>query len=131
MPAVPITRRSISDTFAQLRANKQIAFMPFVPAGYPDLETTAKLLPAMEASGASIVEIGLPFSDPIADGPVIQAAFTAALARKLKLAEVFATVKAARASVSIPLVAMGSYSLAYRYGIDRFIATMKESGFDG
>jgi tryptophan synthase alpha chain len=124
-------RRSIADTFAQLYSQKQLAFMPFIPAGYPDLATTEKLLPAMESAGANIIEIGIPFSDPIADGPVIQEAFTAALAKKLKLAEVFATVKKARSGVSIPLVAMGSYSIAFRYGIDRFIATMKEAGFDG
>jgi tryptophan synthase alpha chain len=117
--------------FAQLREKRQIAFMPFIPAGYPDLETTARLLPALEASGASIVEIGIPFSDPIADGPVIQEAFTAALSKKLKLAEVFATIKKARSTVSIPLVAMVSYSVAYRYGLDRFLAAAKEAGFDG
>jgi len=124
-------RKSIADTFAQLRAKKQMAFMPFIPAGYPDLATTENVLPALERAGASIVEIGIPFSDPIADGPVVQEAFTAALARKLKLADVFATVKSARPSVSIPLVAMVSYSIAYRYGIERFAATMKDAGFDG
>ena len=124
-------RRSLADTFAQLRSNNRLAFMPFIPAGYPDLATTEQLLPAMEAAGASIIEIGIPFSDPIADGPVIQEAFTAALARKLKLADVFATVKKARPGVSIPLVAMVSYSIAYRQGIERFAATMQESGFDG
>jgi tryptophan synthase alpha chain len=124
-------RLSIADTFAQLRAKKQIAFMPFVPAGYPDLETTAKILPALEAAGANIVEVGIPFSDPIADGPVIQEAFTRALENGLKLAEVFATIRSARASVSIPLVAMVSFSVAYRYGVERFAAQMKESGFDG
>ena len=117
--------------FAQLRSKKQIAFMPFVPAGYPDLETTGKLLPALESAGASIIEVGIPFSDPIADGPVIQEAFTRALEKKLKLAEVFATVKKVRSSVSIPLVAMVSVSVAFRYGIERFAATLKESGFDG
>lgn len=125
------TRLSLADTFAQLRANKQIAFMPFVPAGYPDLATTEKLLPALEQAGASIIEIGIPFSDPIADGPVIQEAFTAALSKKLKLAEVFASVRKARASVSIPLVAMVSYSVAYRVGIEKFCAELKEAGFDG
>jgi tryptophan synthase alpha chain len=125
------SRRSIAQTFSDLRAQKQIAFMPFVPAGYPDLETTAKLLPALEAAGANIIEVGIPFSDPIADGPVIQEAFTRALEKKLKLAEVFAAVKQARRSVSIPLVAMVSFSVAYRYGVERFAATMKESGFDG
>ena len=105
--------------------------MPFVPAGYPDLATTGKLLPALEAAGANIIEIGIPFSDPIADGPVIQEAFNAALTKKLKLSGVFEMVKSARASVSIPLVAMVSYSIAFRQGIDRFAATMKEAGFDG
>ena len=125
------SRKSIADTFAQLRARKQLAFMPFIPAGYPDLATTEKVLPALERGGANIVEVGIPFSDPIADGPVIQEAFTAALSKKLKLAEVFATIKKARSSVSIPLVAMVSYSITYRYGLERFLATMKESGFDG
>src|SRR5437667_12035088 len=105
--------------------------MPFIPAGFPDLGTTAKLLPALEAAGASIIEVGIPFSDPIADGPVIQEAFTLALAKKLKLAEVSETVKRARGSVSIPLVAMVSYSIMFRYGVERFIAMMKECGFDG
>lgn len=105
--------------------------MPFVPAGYPDLATTEALLPAIESAGASIIEIGIPFSDPIADGPVIQEAFTAALTSKLKLSDVFASVKRARTKVSIPLVAMVSYSITYRYGLDRFLAAMKDSGFDG
>lgn len=135
MPTVtanaPAARRSIADTFAQLRGKRQIALMPFVPAGYPDLETTAKLLPALEQAGASCIEVGIPFSDPIADGPVIQEAFTRALEKKLKLAEVFATMRGARPSVGIPLVAMVSYSVAYKYGLERFTATMKESGFDG
>src|SRR5687767_13679388 len=131
MSTTTAARVTLADTFARLRANKQIALMPFIPAGYPDLETTAKLLPALEAAGASIVEIGIPFSDPIADGPVIQEAFTAALAKNLKLADVFATVKKARSSVSIPLVAMVSYSIMYRQGIDRFPAILKDAGFDG
>src|SRR5882757_1204476 len=97
---------SIPETFASLREKKHLAFMPFIPAGYPDLATTATLLPAMEQAGANLIEIGIPFSDPIADGPTIQAAFTAALAKGLKLSEVFETVRATRSKVSIPLVAM-------------------------
>ena len=128
---VAAPRRSIAETFAHLRSKKQIAFMPFIPAGFPDLLTTKTLLPAFESAGASIVEVGIPFSDPIADGPVIQEAFTFALAKKLKLAEVFATVKKVRSAVSIPLVAMVSYSITFRYGVDRFVGMMKECGFDG
>jgi tryptophan synthase alpha chain len=65
-------RKSIADTFRELRAKRQIAFMPFIPVGFPDLETTEKILPALERAGASIIEVGIPFSNPIADGPVIQ-----------------------------------------------------------
>src|SRR4051812_43731438 len=99
-------RQTIAQAFEALKSKKQIALMPFVPAGYPDLETTARLLPAIERAGGSIIEIGIPFSDPIADGPVIQESFTKALAKGLKLKAVFATIKQARSSVTIPLVAM-------------------------
>jgi tryptophan synthase alpha chain len=129
--ATTTRRRSIADAFAELRQKKQIAFMPFVPAGYPDLQTTAKLLPALERAGANIIEVGIPFSDPIADGPVIQEAFTRALEKGLKLADVFSTIRSARGSVSIPLVAMVSFSVAFRYGVEKFAAAMKEAGFDG
>jgi tryptophan synthase alpha chain len=121
----------IAATFENLRKQNRIAFMPFVPAGYPDLATTAAVLPAMEAGGANLIEIGIPFSDPIADGPTIQAAFTQALANKLKVADVLKTVAAARANLTVPLVAMLSYSIVYRYGLDRFLADAKAAGFDG
>lgn len=123
--------RSIAETFRELGDKKQIALMPFVPAGYPDLETTAKLLPAIEAAGASIIEIGIPFSDPVADGPIIQEAFTKALAKGIKVKDIFACVKSVRAKVNIPLVAMVSFSVAFRPGIEKFAATLKEAGFDG
>jgi tryptophan synthase alpha chain len=123
-------RLSIRSQFDLLRQKKQIALMPFVPAGYPDLETTAVILPAIEAGGASLIEIGIPFSDPIADGPTIQAAFTEALAKKLKVVDVLRTVAAVRPNVSIPLVAMLSYSIVYRYGLERFLKDAKSAGFD-
>jgi tryptophan synthase alpha chain len=123
--------RSIAETFRALREKKQIALMPFIAAGFPDLATTRATLPAIEASGANLIEIGFPFSDPIADGPVIQEAFTAALEKKLKIGEVFATVADARKSVTIPLVAMVSYSIVFRYGLDRFLKDAKAAGFSG
>ena len=123
--------RSISDTFAELRSRRRLALMPFVPAGYPDLDTTKAVLPALESAGANLIEIGIPFSDPIADGPVIQEAFAAALAKNLKLSDVFAAVAAARPTVSIPLVAMVSYSIVFRYNLDRFLADAKKAGFNG
>ena len=105
--------------------------MPFIPAGYPDLATTEACLPALEAGGASLIEVGFPFSDPIADGPVIQESYTVALSKGLKVADVFEGVRRARPRVSIPLVSMVSYSIVYRYGIDRFVATAKGAGIDG
>ncbi len=105
--------------------------MPFIPAGYPDLAASMACIPALQKAGATLIEIGFPFSDPIADGPTIQAAFTEALARKLKVAEVFDAVRQARQSADLPLVAMVSYSIVYRYGPDRFFADAAAAGFDG
>ena len=105
--------------------------MPFIPAGYPDLATTAAGLPALEAGGANLIEIGFPFSDPIADGVTVQEAFTAALAKKVTVGQVFETVAAARGKVSIPLLGMLSYSIVYRVGVSRFVAEARAAGFDG
>lgn len=125
------TRRSIAETFDSLRQRKRIALMPFIAAGYPDLATTAAVLPALESAGANLIEIGIPFSDPIADGPTIQAAFTEALAKKLKVVDIFGTIAEVRPKVSIPLVAMISYSIVFRYGLERFLQDAKTAGFDG
>ncbi len=123
---------TIRQTFDQLRQAGRIALMPFVPAGYPSLEATAAMLPAMADAGADLIEIGIPFSDPIADGPVIQAAFNHALSvGRVKVADVLATVKSVSARVRAPMVAMVSYSIVYRYGLDRFIADAKAAGFSG
>ena len=105
--------------------------MPFIPAGYPDLATTEAALPAMERAGANLFEIGFPFSDPIADGPTVQESFTVALSKKLKIADVFESVARVRPRVSIPLVSMVSYSIVYRYGVDRFVSLARQAGFDG
>ena len=105
--------------------------MPFIPAGYPDLPTTAASIAALEKAGATLIEIGFPFSDPIADGPTIQESFTEALRKKLKVADIFAMVREARKTVSLPLVAMVSYSIVYRYGVQRFASDAKAAGFDG
>jgi len=130
MPSASVSRHTIAQTFAELRSVRRIALMPFISAGYPDLETTAALLPALESAGARMIEVGFPFSDPIADGPTIQESYTRALAKKLKLADVFKTIAARRNAVRIPLVAMVSYSIVYRFGLDRFIGESKASGFD-
>ena len=122
---------SIPDTFARLRTANRPALVPFIPAGYPDLATTGALLPALESAGAAAIEIGFPFSDPIADGPTIQEAFSAALGSGLRVADVFACIRNARPGIGIPLVGMLSYSIVFRYGLDRFIADARAAGLDG
>ena len=119
--------------FRSLRAARRKAFMPFVTAGDPDLAFTRELLPAVAEAGADLVEVGFPFSDPIADGPVIQASYTRALDKNLKLADLFAAIKdvTARPTFTTPLVAMASYSLMYRKGPAAFIDTAKAAGFSG
>jgi tryptophan synthase alpha chain len=127
----PSNDSAIRRTFASLRNKDQIALMPFIASGFPDLASTAAVLPALEAGGASMIEIGFPFSDPIADGPTIQAAFTEALAKKIRIADTFRTVASVRSSVSIPFVAMLSYSIVFRYGVEKFVKDAKSAGFDG
>ncbi len=105
--------------------------MPFVTAGFPDLETTAALIPALERAGASVCEIGLPFSDPIADGPVIAASMHDALQRGLRLAEVFEMIRAVRPQTTMGLVAMVSWSIVQRRGAEAFIKECATAGFDG
>ncbi len=123
----------IDALFQRLRAEKRAAFMPFVTAGDPDLAFTRELLPAAAEAGADLFEIGFPFSDPIADGPVIQASYTRALEKGLKLADVFATLREAstRPNWNTPLVAMASYSLLYRKGQAAFIDAAKQAGVSG
>lgn len=105
--------------------------MPFLTAGFPDLDTSAQLIPAMERAGASICEIGLPFSDPIADGPVIAASMHDALERGLRLAEVLEMVRAVRSKTKMGLVAMVSWSIVQRRGPQAFISECAAAGFDG
>jgi tryptophan synthase alpha chain len=124
---------SIDALFQNLRAARRKAFMPFVTAGDPDLAFTRELIPAVAESGADLIEVGFPFSDPIADGPVIQASYTRALDKHLKLADIFATLGeiANRPGWKTPLVAMASYSLMFKKGPAAFIDTAKASGSSG
>ncbi|MEK6643630.1 MAG: tryptophan synthase subunit alpha [Planctomycetota bacterium] len=105
---------------------------PFLAAGYPDIATTCELLRAMAELPIRGVELGFPFSDPIADGPVIQAAFTHALTAGLRVDDIFDMVRTARRNgVAYPIVAMVSASIVYRRGVDLFVTRAAESGFDG
>lgn len=122
----------IDRIFSEARANGRRLLMPFLCADHPSVGSLGELLPALEAGGASIVEIGIPFSDPIADGPVIAAAMHAALAAGSTPAGVFEQVAGVRARTNLGLVAMVSVSLVYGMGGPaRFAALASEAGFDG
>lgn len=105
--------------------------MPFITAGFPDLDTTGPLISAMERAGAGICEIGLPFSDPIADGPVIASSMHEALSRGLQLSQVFDVVRAVRPTTKMGLVAMVSWSIVHRRDPQAFIVECAACGFDG
>src|SRR5581483_1733983 len=128
----------IDDLFGRLRSAKRTAFMPFVTAGDPDLAFTREVLPAVADAGADLIEVGFPFSDPIADGPIIQASYTRALDKHLKLADVFATLREVTAVLAsggrqppVPLVAMASYTLLFKKGPAAFIDAAKAAGLGG
>ncbi|MEM7577936.1 MAG: tryptophan synthase subunit alpha, partial [Planctomycetota bacterium] len=105
--------------------------MPFLTAGDPCVASLPAMLRGAEAGGASVVEIGLPFSDPIADGPVIQASMKHALDTGATVDSVFKAVCGVRSELSLGLVAMVSYSIVHRRGLDAFVAEAKSAGFDG
>ncbi len=105
---------------------------PFLTAGYPSLDATVALLRDFERRGVRLCEIGIPFSDPIADGPVIQASFTETLEKGLKLSQVFAAIRQYREQGGqLALACMISYSIVFRHGVKQFLADAKSAGFDG
>lgn len=122
---------SIDDLFARLKSEGKKAFMPFVTAGDPDLEFTQELLKSLDASGCHLAELGIPYSDPIADGPVIQASYTRALDGGVKLDAIFDMVKSTTAEITMPIVTMVSYAIIYRQGLDAYLAQAKAAGVAG
>lgn len=123
----------IDDLFKRLRTTIRKAFMPFITAGDPDLAFTANALSKIAEAGADLIEVGFPFSDPIADGPVIQASYTRALDRGLKLDEVFQCLRGVltKPDWNTPVVGMVSYSLIWRHGPAKFIEHAQASGLSG
>ena len=126
---------AIDQAFEQLRAKKRRAFMPFITAGDPDLKATSALIKELTGAGATLIEIGFPYSDPIADGPTIQASYTTAVAANVTVAEIFRHVGEnhgpGAGDRSVPLVAMVSYALLLRRGLERVIDDAKSAGFSG
>ena len=107
------------------------AFIPFITCGDPDLETTGKIVRAAVENGADLIELGIPFSDPTAEGPVIQGANIRALAGGVTTDKIFDFVKELRQDVKIPLVFMTYANVVFSYGIERFMAACSEVGIDG
>ncbi|MEX2114177.1 MAG: tryptophan synthase subunit alpha [Pirellulales bacterium] len=121
----------IDELFARLRSEKKKALMPFITAGDPDLEFTAAVLAELSARGAHLCELGIPYSDPIADGPVIQASYTRALNHKIKLAQILAMLAGVTPKVATPIVTMVSYAIAYRHGLARYVEDAQRAGAVG
>ncbi len=122
---------AIDNLFDDLRRDGKKAFMPFLTAGDPDLDFTARVLGELVARGANMCEVGIPYSDPIADGPVIQASYTRALEGKVKLAEILAALGGLSGQLAAPLVTMLSYAIVYRQGLAQYVAAAKAAGVAG
>ena len=121
----------IDKVFNKLKEENKKALIPFIANGDPSLEKTVETVFELEKNGASIVEIGIPFSDPLADGPVIQESYIRALNAGIKVKDVFTCGKKVREKSEIPLVIMVYYNLVHHYGVDKFLKEAGEAGFDG
>lgn len=121
----------IQDRFAQLRSRREKAFITYITAGDPSLEETGRILLKLQSSGADLVEIGVPFSDPTADGPVIQRASQRALAGGTNLPSLLEMISGIRGITEIPLVLFSYYNPLLAYGPHAFARDAKEAGLDG
>jgi tryptophan synthase alpha chain len=125
-------RTRIEDRFAALKKEGRAGLVTFITAGDPDYDTSLAILRGLPAAGADIIELGMPFTDPMADGPAIQAASLRALAGGQTLSKTLDMVRAFRAEDDVtPIVLMGYYNPIYSRGVDRFLQEAKEAGVDG
>jgi tryptophan synthase alpha chain len=122
---------AIAQAFARCRAEKRAAFVPFLTAGDPSLEVTEDLLVALAGAGADVIELGVPFSDPLADGPVIQASSARALAGGVTLPLILELVARYRNRLRVPIVVFTYYNPLHAYGLARFAEQASASGVDG
>lgn len=121
----------IEHKFNELKEAGKKALIPFITAGDPTLETTKALVIEMQNKGADIIELGIPYSDPIAEGPVIQKANERALKNKIKIKDVMNAVRELRETVTVPLVFLLYFNCILQYGMDKFLKDCKEAGIDG
>lgn len=126
-----MTLSRITETFAGLREHGKKGFIPFITAGDPDLGTTGKFLVALAHAGASVIELGVPFSDPMADGPVIQRASERALRHNFGLEDIFDMTRRARTTIDTPIVIFSYFNPLLKYGLGRLVPDAKAAGIDG
>lgn len=121
---------ALDDLFARCRQEGRAALVAYLPAGYPDLPTSVAAVRAVAEAGADVVEVGVPYTDPLMDGPVIQEAASRALAGGFRLAQVFEVVAAVREAGAVPVV-MSYYNPVLRHGVDRFARELAAAGGAG
>lgn len=121
----------IEKKFKELKQNSKKALIAFITAGDPDFDSTVQYVQALEKGGADIIELGVPFSDPLADGPIIQKSALRALQSGTTLKKIIQMVSQIRKFSSIPIILMGSYNPVFKYGEDKFVADAVNSGVDG
>ncbi|MBI3800427.1 MAG: tryptophan synthase subunit alpha [Deltaproteobacteria bacterium] len=121
----------ITETFAALQSHGEAALIPYITAGDPDLEVTFRLVHELARQGADLIELGVPFSDPMADGPTHQRAAERALRRGTSLARVLDLVQNLRRTLSVPLILFTYYNPIFRYGGERFARDARQAGVDG
>ncbi len=117
--------------FQKLKENSECALIPFITAGDPDLVTTSKALEVLANNGADMIELGVPYSDPLADGPTIQAAATRALQKGVQLEDVLAIVRQVVGKINVPIILFTYYNPIYYRGIETFLRQVKEAGVSG
>lgn len=122
---------AVDELFASLRHTGRKALIPFFTAGDPNIETTEALLRAAGPAGADLCEVGIPYSDPIADGPVIQAAYQRALDNGFRLSHAFDLGRKVRSDISTPLVTMVSYAIIHRVGMESYVERAQDAGYSG
>jgi tryptophan synthase alpha chain len=121
----------IAETFADLKRENRRGFIPFITAGDPDLETTGKLIIELARAGATVIELGVPFTDPMADGPVIQRASERALRHGFGITEILQTVADARKQTDVPIILFSYFNPLLQFGVEKLACEANQAGVDG